>query len=286
MIEHETTGPVDRLNWSFSRVAMWAPAFIVAIIFYEVFMRYVLFRPTLWVNEMSLWVGGAIYVTAGLYAMQQRSHIRIFIIYDIAPKWLRKVFDTISALCVCIFAFAVIYGGFGEAAAKFWRWEAFGTAFDPPIPATNKPLILATLLVLGLQAVSNLIRDWPAKAWVRKTFDLIAGGVLIGLCLWAIPILFSEFTDVEGSLKMPLKWRIGVGVILLISIAIVLYGLIKDFNRTPTPMVIVDEVEEEAEVLRKINVVDEGGEITPPDAVLSGNPPKVDAASGKIKGDR
>ena len=45
---------------------MWAPAGIVAIIFYEVFMRYILFKPTLWVNEMSLWIGGMIYVTSGL----------------------------------------------------------------------------------------------------------------------------------------------------------------------------------------------------------------------------
>jgi len=277
MVEHEKTGPVDWLNWTFSRVMMWAPAFIVAIIFYEVVLRYIFFQPTLWVNEMSLWVGGAIYVTAGLYAMQQRSHIRIFIIYDIAPRWLRKLFDLLSAVCVCIFAFAVIYGGFGEAAAKFWRWETFGTAFDPPIPATNKPLILATLLVLGLQAMSNLIRDWPSAAWVRKTFDIIAATLLIGLMLWAIPVLFSEFTDVEGSLKMPLKWRIGVGLILLISIGLVLYGLIKDFNKTPAEHVELDEVEEEAAALREVNA---------PDAVLTGNPPKVDAASGKIEGDR
>ena len=139
MIEHERTGPVDTLPWSFSRIAMWAPAFIVGIIFYEVVMRYIFFQPTLWVNEMSLWIGGFIYVTAGLYAMQQRSHIRIFVLYDIAPLWMRRLFDLLSVICVCIFVFAVVWGGFGEAAAKFWRWETFGTAFDPPIPATNKP---------------------------------------------------------------------------------------------------------------------------------------------------
>ncbi|MEN8195072.1 MAG: TRAP transporter small permease subunit, partial [Pseudomonadota bacterium] len=78
MVEHERTGPVDLLTWGFSRIAMWAPAFVVTIMFYEVVMRYVFVKPTLWVNEMSLWVAGGIYLTAGLYAMQQRSHIRIF----------------------------------------------------------------------------------------------------------------------------------------------------------------------------------------------------------------
>jgi TRAP-type C4-dicarboxylate transport system permease small subunit len=160
MVEHEVTGWLDRISIAISRVAMWAPAFVVAIIFYEVFVRYVLGAPTLWVNEMSLWVGGGIYLTAGLYALQQRSHIRIFIIYDMVPRRLRQTFDVLSVVCVCIFAFAVVWGGFGEAKAKLLRWETFGTAWDPPIPATIKPLILLTLVLLAVQSISNLIHDW------------------------------------------------------------------------------------------------------------------------------
>lgn len=171
MVEHERTGWVDLVTWSFSRVAMWAPAFVVAIIFYEVVMRYLFLRPTLWVNEMSLWVAGGIYLTAGLYALQQRSHIRIFIIYDMVPLWLRRTFDVISVVCVCIFAFAVIWGGYGEAKAKLLRWETFGTAFDPPIPATIKPLILVTLLLLAIQSISNLIYDWNREPEVHDPSD-------------------------------------------------------------------------------------------------------------------
>jgi TRAP-type C4-dicarboxylate transport system permease small subunit len=171
MVEHERTGLVDLITWSFSRIAMWAPAFIVAIIFYEVVMRYVFLAPTLWVNEMSLWVGGGIYLTAGLYALQQRSHIRIFVLYDLAPRWLRRVFDSISVLCVCIFAFSVVWGGFGEAKAKLLRWETFGTAFDPPIPATIKPLILITLVLLAIQSISNLIYDWNREPQTYNPTD-------------------------------------------------------------------------------------------------------------------
>jgi len=160
MVEHERTGFIDLITWAFSRVAMWLPAFVVCIMFYEVVMRYLFVKPTLWVNEMSLWVAGAIYLTAGLYAMQQRSHIRIFIIYDVVPRWLQKVFDVLSVVCLLIFVGAVIWGGFGEAWVKLMRWERFGTAWNPPIPATIKPLILITLVLLALQAVSNLIFDW------------------------------------------------------------------------------------------------------------------------------
>ncbi|MDA9218298.1 TRAP transporter small permease, partial [Burkholderiaceae bacterium] len=220
MIEHKPTGPVDQISYAFSRVTIWGAAFIVAIMFYEVVMRYVFFQPTLWVNEMSLWAGGMIYATAGLYAMQQRSHIRIYVLYDMAPLWLRQVFDVISVLCTSIFVFAVLWGGFGEAAAKFARWEVFGTAWDPPIPATDKPLMLIALLFLFLQAVSNLIRDWPAAPWVRKAFDVISGALVIFLCVWSFPGLFS--TDPEFA--VPTTWRVFIGVLMVAAIGYVLRG--------------------------------------------------------------
>ena len=104
MKEHQGSGPLDMVTLTFSRIMMWAPFFIVLIILYEVVMRYFFAAATLWVNEMSLWIAGGIYLSAGLYAMLQRSHIRIFIIYDMAPLWLRRVFDLLSTLCVGIFA--------------------------------------------------------------------------------------------------------------------------------------------------------------------------------------
>lgn len=171
MVEHERTGWLDPITWGFSRVAMWLPAVIVAIIFLEVVLRYIFERPTLWVNETSLWIAGVVYLTAGLYSMQQRSHIRIFILYDLAPLWLRRVFDILSTICICIFALALIWGSYNEALEKFMTWERFGTKFNPPIPATIKPLILITMALLALQAISNLIFDWNKDQGEKQYSD-------------------------------------------------------------------------------------------------------------------
>lgn len=263
MKEHQGSGPLDMVTLSFSRIAMWAPLFIVLIILYEVVMRYFFASATLWVNEMSLWVAGGIYLSAGLYAMLQRSHIRIFIIYDMVPLWLRRVFDILSTLCVGIFVFAVIWGGFGEAEAKFWRWETFGTAFDPPIPSTIKPLILTVLLFLGLQATSNLIRDWPAIPWVRKLFDIFVSAVIVGLSASAAYNLY--IVPPEGQV-VPLKWQIVIGVFLTGAVSLVLYGLIRDFNKNPLPINEIDEIEEEVEIIKSQTDI--------PDEILTGTPPK------------
>jgi len=167
MVEHEAESWMDWVSIAISRVAMFLIAFIVAIMFYEVVMRYIFERPTLWVNEMSLWAGGAVYLLAGLYVMQQRGHIRIFILYDIVSRRWQRVFDMVSTASIVLFAAAVVWGGFNEAYAKLMRWETFGTAWDPPIPATMKPLVLLLVTLIAIQSVMNLISDWNKEKQVH-----------------------------------------------------------------------------------------------------------------------
>lgn len=170
MVEHEAESWMDWISIAIGRIAMFLIAWIVAIMFFEVVMRYVFVKPTLWVNEMSLWAAGAVYLLAGLYVMQQRAHIRIFILYDMVSRNWQRVFDVISTLLICLFCAAVVWGGYNEARDKLLRWETFGTAWDPPIPATMKPLILVVVVLIAVQAVMNLIRDWK-KA--KQTHDLV-----------------------------------------------------------------------------------------------------------------
>ena len=131
------------------------------IMLYEVFLRYALEQPTLWANELTLWIGGFVFLCSGVYGMQQRSHIRIFLLYDAVPRNVQRVFDAVWVSLLVIFAFFLIYGSYKQVfAVKFYRWEMFGTAFDPPIPATVQPFVLITITLVALQAVANLIADW------------------------------------------------------------------------------------------------------------------------------
>jgi TRAP-type C4-dicarboxylate transport system permease small subunit len=170
MVEQEKTSWIDWISIAISRVAMFIVAFIVLIMFYEVVMRYVFQKPTLWVNERSLWTAGMVYLLAGVYVMQQRAHIRIFILYDLVPRPVQRLFDLLSTLFICLFSAAIVWGAWGEARDKLMRWETFGTAWDPPIPATMKPLILITVVLIAVQAVANLIADWGKE---KEAHDLV-----------------------------------------------------------------------------------------------------------------
>ena len=170
-MEFEDWGAFDRVSVFIGRITMLLIVLLVGVMVYEVILRYVFESPTLWANELSLWMAGFVFCLAGLYAMQQRSHIRIFLLYDLLPRNVQRACDTISTALIVVFAVALIYGGFGEAKAKFMRWETFGTAFDPPIPATLKPLVLFVVSLVAIQAIVNLVQDWNRAPVIHTAAD-------------------------------------------------------------------------------------------------------------------
>jgi len=170
-IEPEPDGFFDVVSLVCSRLAMIAIALIVIVMFYEVVSRYVFSRPTLWANELSLWIAAFVFLLAGQYAMQQRSHIRIYVIYDIMPRWMQKTADVISVALIVGFFFALVWGGYNDALRRMLRMETFGTAWDPPLPGTVKPAILILILLVTIQAVSNLIADWNKQPEHHKGIE-------------------------------------------------------------------------------------------------------------------
>ena len=84
--------------------------------------------------------------------------------------------DEVGRGCLAgpVFAAAVIYGGFEDAHRSFINWERFATYWDPPIPATMKPLTLICLFLIALQSVNNLIIDWknPKEKQYQPAKDL------------------------------------------------------------------------------------------------------------------
>ena len=145
---------------------------MTAVMLYEVFLRYALEAPTLWANELTLWIAGFVFLFSGLYAMQQRCHIRIFMLYDVVPRPVQHAFDVISVVLLWFFAAFLIYGSFYQVfVVKFYKWEMFGTAFDPPIPATVQPMVLIVVALIAVQAAINLISDWNLEPTVHTAAD-------------------------------------------------------------------------------------------------------------------
>ena len=155
---------------------MCLPAISVAAIFYEVAMRHLFNRPTVWAFDLSWWLAGSTYLLAGLYVMQQRAHIRITLLHEMMPRKWKLAADITSCILTCVFCFAVVWGGFNEAFAKLMRWEGLPTAWSPPVPAVMLPLILLTVSVIAVQSVCNLIMDWRNGEYEKDRSSQPAAG--------------------------------------------------------------------------------------------------------------
>ncbi len=163
---------IDRVALFVGRVTMVLIITMTAIMLYEVFLRYVFEAPTLWANELTLWLAGYVFLLSGFYAMQQRCHIRIFLLYDVVPRWMQHLFDMIAVALIWVFAFFLIFGSYKQVfVTKFYKWEMFGTAFDPPIPATVQPMILVMVALIAIQALINLISDWNIAPGEHSKID-------------------------------------------------------------------------------------------------------------------
>lgn len=164
---------IDRIGIFIGRVTMMMILVMTGVMLYEVFLRYVIEAPTLWANELTLWIAGFVFLISGFYAMQQRSHIRITMLYDVVPRNVQRLFDILSAAMVVIFAIGLIFGSYKQVfIIKFQKWEMFGTAFDPPIPATIQPTILIVIALVAIQAVVNVIADWNLEPEIHSPDEI------------------------------------------------------------------------------------------------------------------
>ena len=164
---------IDRVGLFVGRATMMMILAMTAVMLYEVFLRYVVEKPTLWANELTLWIAGFVFLCSGFYAMQQRSHIRITLLYEAVPRNVQRVFDVISAAMVVIFAAGLVFGSYKQVfLVKFQKWEMFGTAFDPPIPATIQPMILIVICLVAIQSVINVIADWNLEPEIHSADEI------------------------------------------------------------------------------------------------------------------
>ncbi|MEY1556387.1 TRAP transporter small permease subunit [Yoonia sp. R2331] len=172
-MEFERWHSWDRFALFIGRATMIMIIAMTCVMLWEVFLRYVVERPTKWANELTLWIAGFVFLCSGLYAMQQRCHIRISLLYDAVPRPVRKLFDVLSTAMIVLFAAGVVFGSYQQVFInKLYRWEMFGTAFDPPIPATIQPMILIMLVLIACQSVANLIADWDLDPEVYSHDDI------------------------------------------------------------------------------------------------------------------
>jgi TRAP-type mannitol/chloroaromatic compound transport system permease small subunit len=143
--------------WS-GRIVAWAILPLIAVMAYEVAVRYTL-RPTPWAYDLSYMLYGAMFMLGAAYTLYRGAHIRTDFLYQ---KWPVKVQATVDAACYLLLFFpgiALFTWVGAEFAYNSWiRSErTVGSAWMPVIYPLKTVLPLAAGLLL-MQGASEFLK--------------------------------------------------------------------------------------------------------------------------------
>ncbi|HEY8528078.1 MAG TPA: TRAP transporter small permease [Paenibacillaceae bacterium] len=135
---------------------------LMIIICYDVTARGLFNSPTIWANEISLYLLQAIILLGMAVNLRYKEHIQVtFLIANLKPT-AKKFLNTFYLLVILAFSVVVIKYGYDYFAAALETGRRSSTLLEIPlyIPYSIMPL---SGLLLGLEAVRQMIVLWTKK---------------------------------------------------------------------------------------------------------------------------
>lgn len=146
------------LGW-INRVADWIGMIFSVLVFplifillYEVFMRYVFNRPTIWGHELSALIYAVYFLMGGAYALRWGAHINVEILYVRLPGRLRAGLDLVTWSLFYMFLGVLFWRSIDFAYRSYRMREVSMTVWEPAIWPIKMflPIAAAAMLILGL----------------------------------------------------------------------------------------------------------------------------------------
>ncbi|MBC8338244.1 MAG: TRAP transporter small permease subunit [Alphaproteobacteria bacterium] len=166
---------IEELSIWIGRAFGWCILILTLSVAYEVFVRYVLNAPTVWVFDMMVQMYGALFLMAGPYALAQDTHVRADVVYRLLPvRWQARI----DLLLYLVFFFP------GMAALMWYGWEIAMDSWRYKEVSWNSPAriqiyFFKTLIPLAgglfiIQGVAECMRCYLAikeNKWLARLKD-------------------------------------------------------------------------------------------------------------------
>jgi TRAP-type mannitol/chloroaromatic compound transport system permease small subunit len=137
---------------------------------YEVIVRYIVRRPTVWAFDMSYMMYGTLFMLAGAYALSRDAHVRADILYRLmrprAQAWLELVLYFLFFFPGIL---ALVFSGW-KYVGRSWRYLEVSTMSPANVPIYQfKAVIIVAGVLLFFQGIAQVLRciqcirdgEWP-----------------------------------------------------------------------------------------------------------------------------
>ena len=174
---------IESLSIWIGRAFGWCILILTLSVSYEVFVRYVLNAPTVWVFDMMVQMYGALFLMAGPYALAQDTHVRADVLYRFLPvRWQARLDFFLYIFFFFPGMLALFWYGW-EIAADSWRYKEVSWNSPARIQIyffkTLIPLAGALFIFQGIAECLRCYRAMRTNEWIprledaRETEDLL-----------------------------------------------------------------------------------------------------------------
>lgn len=149
---------VNSMNeWVGKFVSLWI-ILLVVIIMFEITMRYVFDKPTIWAHETSIYIFGTMWIICGGYAALKERMVNMDAIYIRFSQRTKAIFDVCTFVFSLIFCVVLIWKSGDTALNSIKFSEMSETAWRVPFWPIRTMLPIGGILLL-LQIISKFVKD-------------------------------------------------------------------------------------------------------------------------------
>lgn len=149
-----------------NNISDWSGKFIAApllwcaigVILYEVIIARLIFTPTMWAHELSLFFYGGFTIIAGAYTLRHRAHVNIDFFYNRLSLRGKAILDVVTASLFFIFCGLLLWMSIDFAWLSVQRWEISWSDWRPPVWPIKCVLVIGVSLLL-LQGTAKFATD-------------------------------------------------------------------------------------------------------------------------------
>ncbi len=132
--------------------------FVAVVIAYEILMRTVFVRPTIWASESTVFACGLIYLLGGAWTLQEDKHVRIDMLYNKLSPRRQALVDCLTYLFFALYILVMLRATWIYMAESLQMRETTTSAWDPVI-YPMKIAMTVSLILLFLQGTARMIRN-------------------------------------------------------------------------------------------------------------------------------
>jgi TRAP-type mannitol/chloroaromatic compound transport system permease small subunit len=150
---------IDVISERTGQASSWLILIISVLVLYEIISRGLFNRPTSWTYDVSQFMFAVSSVVLGAYALLNRVHVNMDLIYKrLSPRG-KAVLDLCTSTLFFLFCFGLLWFSVRWVATSINIGERLPSGFAPPLWPIKLFLPLGTFLLL-LQGIAKFIRDF------------------------------------------------------------------------------------------------------------------------------